>query len=87
MAEDAPSVDLRILSPSFENGIHLANLPATTTIGALRLRIHDAAPSRPAPDHMRLIYRGRVVANDSDTLQTIFGIENVGGSSLDVAQS
>ena len=79
MAEEAVSVNLRILSPSteVEGGVHLADLPATTTIGELRQRIQDAAPSRPAIDRMRLIYRGRVVANDNDTLEILFGSDNV----------
>ncbi|KAF2442851.1 hypothetical protein P171DRAFT_433239 [Karstenula rhodostoma CBS 690.94] len=80
MAEEAPlAVNLKILSPSaeVEGGVQLADLPASTTIRELRQRIHDAAPSRPATDRMRLIYRGRVVANDSDTLLTVFGADNI----------
>lgn len=79
MAEEPPTINLKVLSPSteVEGGIHLPGLPAATTVRELRQRIHDAAPSRPAIDRMRLIYRGRVVANDSDTLQQVFGIDNV----------
>ncbi|KAJ4288520.1 hypothetical protein N0V90_011757 [Kalmusia sp. IMI 367209] len=79
MAEEAASVNLRILSPSaeVEGGVHLAGLPATTTVGELRQRIQDAVPSRPATDRMRLIYRGRVVANDDDTLEIVFGTDNI----------
>ncbi|KAK7182497.1 hypothetical protein DPSP01_010654 [Paraphaeosphaeria sporulosa] len=80
MAEDEPlAVNLKILSPSaeVEGGVQLTDIPAATTIRELRQRIHDAAPSRPATDRMRLIYRGRVVANDSDSLLTVFGADNI----------
>ncbi|KAL1598649.1 hypothetical protein SLS60_007789 [Paraconiothyrium brasiliense] len=80
MAEEGElAVNLKILSPSaeVEGGIHLVDLPANTTIRELRQRIQDVAPSRPAIDRMRLIYRGRVVANDNDTLANVFGAENI----------
>ena len=79
MAEKPPAVNLRILSPSTElqGGLSFPDLPATTTIQELRTRIQDTAPSKPAPDRMRLIYRGRVIANEADTLATVFGAENV----------
>lgn len=84
MAEEALVLNLKVLSPSseFEGGIHLRELPASTTVRALRLRIQDAVPSKPAPERMRLIYRGKVVANDAATLEAVFGAENVGGAAL-----
>jgi hypothetical protein len=80
MADEAQTVNLKILSPSteVEGGLNLADLPASTTVRELRSRIQEAAPSKPAPERMRLIYRGRVVANDADTLSTVFGVDNVG---------
>lgn len=80
MAEEAQTINLRILSPSteVEGGVNLADIPASTTVKELRRRIQDAAPSKPAPERMRLIYRGRVVANDADTLGNVFGVDNVG---------
>jgi hypothetical protein len=80
MAEEAQTINLKILSPSteVEGGVNLADVPASTTVKELRCRIQDAAPSKPAPERMRLIYRGRVVANDADTLSTVFGVDNVG---------
>lgn len=80
MAEEAQTVNLKILSPSseVEGGVNLADVPASTTVKELRSRIQDAAPSKPAPERMRLIYRGRVVANDADTLSNVFGVDNVG---------
>jgi hypothetical protein len=74
-----PAVNLRILSPSpeLDGGINLAQLPTSTTVADLRRRIQDAVPSRPAPDHMRLIYRGKVVADDASTLVDVFGADNL----------
>jgi hypothetical protein len=79
MAEEEQSLNLKILSPSteVEGGVNLRDLPASTTIKELRCRIQDAVPSKPATDRMRLIYRGRVVANDADTLGNIFGAGSV----------
>jgi hypothetical protein len=89
MAEEVPAVNLRILSPSTElqGGLSFPNLPAATTIQELRTRIQDTAPSKPAPDRMRLIYRGRVIANDADTLATVFGAESVSHCVGDVISS
>ena len=79
MADETPTLNLRILSPSteVEGGVSFPDLPASTTIKELRSRIQDAVPSKPAPERMRLIYRGRVVANDADTLGNVFGADNV----------
>jgi hypothetical protein len=79
MAEPGDTINLKILSPSteIEGGIFLPDLPVSTTIKELRQKIHDAAPSKPATNRMRLIYRGRVVANDDDKLVDVFGMEEV----------
>jgi hypothetical protein len=79
MAEEEQSIHLKILSPSteVEGGVNLPDVPASTTIKELRTCIQNAVPSKPATDRMRLIYRGRVVANDADTLGNVFGAENV----------
>lgn len=79
-APETVAINLRVLSPSseLEHGIHLQALPASTTVRELRLRIQAAAPSKPGPERMRLIYRGKVVANDGDTLEAVFGADNVG---------
>jgi hypothetical protein len=75
----AETLNLKILSPSteVEGGISFPDIPTSTTIKELRSRIQDAVQSKPAPDRMRLIYRGRVVANDGDTLGNVFGAESV----------
>ncbi|KAF2124784.1 hypothetical protein P153DRAFT_360960 [Dothidotthia symphoricarpi CBS 119687] len=79
MADEPATLNLRILSPSdeVEGGVTFAELPTSTTVKQLRERIQDAVPSRPAPERMRLIYRGRVVANDGDTLGDVFGAGNI----------
>jgi hypothetical protein len=84
MAEEKPAINLKLLSPSteVEGGINFRDLPASTTVRELRSRIQDAVPSKPAPERMRLIYRGRVLANEADTLENIFGAESVRDKSL-----
>ncbi|KAI1556339.1 repeatmulti-domain protein [Pyrenophora tritici-repentis] len=79
MAEGEQTINLKILSPSteVEGGVNLADVPASTTVKELRSRIQNAVPSKPATDRMRLIYRGRVVANDAETLGNVFGTDNV----------
>jgi hypothetical protein len=79
MAEGALTLNLKILSPSseIEGGIRLQDLPASTTVRELRLKIQHVVPSKPGPERMRLIYRGKVVANDADTLENVFGADNV----------
>ena len=79
MADDKDTINLRILSPSteVEGGVTFPDIPASTTIKELRSRIQDAVPSKPATERMRLIYRGRVVTNDADTLANIFGADSV----------
>lgn len=77
MADDAPAVNLKILSPNFEGDIALPDLAASTTVQELRVLIQNAMDTRPATERMRLIYRGRVVVNEADTLSDVFGPENV----------
>lgn len=78
MAEEAVLIHLKVLSPSTEvqSDVNLADIPASTTVRDLRLRLQNEIPSRPTTDRMRLIYRGHVVANDDDTLLNVFGLEN-----------
>jgi hypothetical protein len=83
MADDAPAVNLKIFSPNFEGDIALPDLAAATTVKELRVLIQDAMDTRPATERMRLIYRGRVVASETDTLSDVFGPENVRLPSLD----
>jgi hypothetical protein len=78
--QEAPTaINLKVLSPSAEvqGDINLSDIPASTTVKDLRLRIQNEISTRPATDRMRLIYRGRVVGNESDTLIDVFGEEAV----------
>lgn len=86
MADGPLLINLKVLSPSteVEGGVNLPDLPARTTIKELRQKIQDAVPSKPALERMRLIYRGRVVANENDTLVDVFGLDNVSRLSLSV---
>ena len=77
MADDTLTINLRVLQPNSDGGFTLSALAASTTVRELRARIQDAIPDHPSTERMRLIYRGRVVANDSDTLADVFGAENV----------
>lgn len=77
--ETPAHINLKVLSPSTEvpGDLSFADIPAATTVKDLRLRIQGEITSKPATDRMRLIYRGRVVVNDTDTLLDVFGVENV----------
>ena len=72
-------IDLKVLSPSTEvNGdLFFANIPAVTTVGELKIKIRDEIATRPAVERMRLIYRGRVMATDTDSMFDVFGRDNV----------
>lgn len=76
----AVTINLKVLSPSTEVGRDLSfpDIAAATTVKDLRLRIQNEIPSQPAVERMRLIYRGRVILHDADTLVDVFGLDNVG---------
>ena len=76
---DSGSIDLKILSPSPEvrNGLNFTSLLASTTVGQLKEKIRAELPSRPPNDRRRLIYRGRVMADESQTMSYIFGEDTV----------
>lgn len=79
MAEEELTLNLRVLSPSteVEGGVVFHDISGSTTVRDLRARIRDAFPSKPSPERMRLIYRGRVVALEDATLANVFGVDNV----------
>ncbi|KAF2229403.1 hypothetical protein EV356DRAFT_510913 [Viridothelium virens] len=72
-------IDLKILSPSAEirDGLSFTSLPPSTTVGQLKERIRGTLPSRPGNDRQRLIYRGRVMADETQTMSYIFGEEAI----------
>ncbi|KAI9732836.1 MAG: hypothetical protein M1834_003774 [Cirrosporium novae-zelandiae] len=72
-----PKILLNILSPS-EEVRHRLSFPSTSlsmTVGQLKEKIRDAVDTHPAPERQRLIYQGRPLSKDSDTLQLILGKE------------
>ncbi|KAJ5359276.1 uncharacterized protein N7496_011689 [Penicillium cataractarum] len=68
------TVTIHILSPSLPapSRFTLRDLPLETTVGQLRSRITHSLPGHPAPSTQRLIYRGRPLANNNDTMADIF---------------
>ena len=68
-------IELKILGPSHElrNGIVFSDLPISITIADLKLKIQQELPSHPSPERQRLIYLGRVLQPDSETLVHFLG--------------
>jgi hypothetical protein len=79
--EEAPeplSFTLQVISAA--PGSHPLSFPhvaATTTVKQLKARIRDVLPSKPADENQRLIYRGRMLGREADTMLDIFGQETV----------
>jgi hypothetical protein len=67
------TVCLHILSPGQENRRTFSSLPLTTTVGDLKLLIAASGHGQPAPGRQRLIYQGKRLAKDADTLATVLG--------------
>lgn len=57
--------------------LSFTHLPASTTVQELRAKIRDVLSSRPADNMQRLIYRGRMLGREADTMLDIFGLEAV----------
>lgn len=77
---DRHHINLQIVSPSVGVTRPL-QFPATsisTTIKELKGMIRDALPIRPPNEHQRLIYRGKALTRDGDSLLEILGAESVG---------
>ncbi|TVY47900.1 hypothetical protein LOCC1_G001577 [Lachnellula occidentalis] len=91
-SNDAPTTDreqpqplsftLIVVSPSVgvSSPLTFASLPATTTVGQLKARIRDSTTSKPADDRQRLIYRGRLLGREAETMQDVFGQETLRNS-------
>jgi hypothetical protein len=74
------NIDLKLLSPSPEvpaSGLLFENISPATTLGELRSKVQAALPSHPLPARQRIIYFGRVLQRDDDTLSGVFGADNV----------
>lgn len=78
---DHLSVNLQVLSPStaanYNRPLVFPGLAATTTVGQLKEKIRQALPLKPSDSQQRLIYRGRVLQPDGETLLGVIGEEVV----------
>ena len=50
------------------DSFHLGEYPVSTSIGALRNDLQSRIPSNPAPTQQRLLYLGRALVDDAQTL-------------------
>lgn len=57
--------------------INFPHLVATTTVKELKAKIRDALPSKPSDENQRLIHRGRMLGNETQTMADVFGKEVV----------
>ena len=76
---EQPVVTLQVVSPSVgvTRPLLFTDLAADTTLKQLKEKIRQMLPLRPADDHQRLIYRGRALIRDTETLLDIFGEDAV----------
>ncbi|KAK2017837.1 hypothetical protein LZ32DRAFT_654467 [Colletotrichum eremochloae] len=76
-ASDHLSVNLQVLSPSTaansSRPLVFPGLAATTTVKQLKEKIRQALPLKPSDSQQRLIYRGRVLQPDGETLLSVIG--------------
>ncbi|KAL7942970.1 hypothetical protein V8C42DRAFT_330932 [Trichoderma barbatum] len=74
---DQPVVNLQVVSPSVgvNRPLLFPGLPAATTIKQLKEKIRQTLPLRPSDENQRLIYRGRALLRDTDSLLDVFGAD------------
>lgn len=74
---DQLTVNLNILSPSTTvtagGPLTFPNLPLSTTIRQVKEKIRQTLPIRPTDDQQRLIYKGRSLQQDDETLLHLMG--------------
>ncbi|KAJ6789748.1 hypothetical protein PWT90_05748 [Aphanocladium album] len=73
------NINLQVVSPSVgvNRPLQFPTTPATTTIKSLKGMIRDALPLRPADTNQRLIYRGKALLRDEETLLEILGADSL----------
>ncbi|KAI5286353.1 hypothetical protein KEM54_006854 [Ascosphaera aggregata] len=73
-------VNVNIVSPSagVPDNFVLKNVKLTETVLGLKQRLNNELESHPTPSDQRLIYRGKPLLNDSDTLKTILRFDLCG---------
>ena len=71
----SPSLLVHVVSPSNEvpDRLTFQDVPVTSTIADIKRRIQDAVSTKPEPERQRLIYRGRALVQQDQTLATLFG--------------
>jgi len=82
-SESTPAnIALHVLSPSLPppSRFTLNDLPRSTTVADLKTRISQSIPSQPSSVNQRLIYRGKPLMNQNETLQTILEPPGVSSS-------
>jgi hypothetical protein len=74
-----PGVDVRILTqlPEPSSVLPFNNLSQSTTVGQLKVLIQTTLPAAPSSEAQRLIYRGRVLIREEDTLLDILGRDTI----------
>jgi len=81
---DQLTVNLNILSPSATvtagGPVTFPGLPLTTTIRQVKEKIRQALPLKPTDEQQRLIYKGRSLQQEDETLVHLMGEETVGPS-------
>lgn len=83
LAPREQTIVLNVVSPSREeipNKLTFSAIPVNTTIRALKEKIQELVPARPALSRQRLIYQGKVLASDQVILKDVFGQEVVNRS-------
>lgn len=76
------TIFLNVVSPSREeipNKLTFSAISVDTSVRALKEKIQEAVPARPAVTRQRLIYHGKVLTSDQASLKDVFGQEAVSG--------
>jgi hypothetical protein len=78
-SSDQPVINLQVVSPSVgvNRPLLFPGLPAATTIKQLKEKIRQNLPLRPSDESQRLIYRGRALLRDTDSLLDVIGADTV----------
>lgn len=76
------AVTIRLISPAWDlsDGMHFRDVPTATTIRELKLKIQGQLPPSVPIDRVRLIYLGRSLSRDDDTLLNVLGRTAVGNA-------
>ncbi|KAL7795028.1 hypothetical protein V8C37DRAFT_53391 [Trichoderma ceciliae] len=77
VSSDQPVINVQVVSPSVgvNRPLLFPGLSAATTIKQLKERIRQNLPLRPSDENQRLIYRGRALLRDTDSLLDVFGAD------------